>query len=80
MAKGQAMSPSSLIGVILAVLTLVVAAIPLLNSLGSSPEGVQTSTQEAAAPPATPEGAAVKEFFKYEAGRLGLEGGAKRRR
>jgi len=77
---GRAMSPSSLIGVILAVLTLVAAAVPLLNSLSSSPEGVPTSTQEAAAPPSTPEGAAVKEFFKYEADRLGLEGGEKQRR
>jgi hypothetical protein len=74
------MAPSSLIGVVLAVLTLIVAAVPLLNRLGSSPEGAQTSTQEAAASPTTSQGAAVKEFFKYEASRLGLEGGHKPRR
>jgi hypothetical protein len=77
---GHAMSPSSLIGVILAALTLIVAAVPLLNRLGSSLEGAQTSTQEKAAPPTTPEGAAVKEYFKYEADRLGLEGREKPRR
>lgn len=74
------MSPSSLIGVILALLTLIVAAMPLLNRLGSTPEGAETSTQEAAASPTTSEGAAVKEYFKYEANRLGLEGGHKPRR
>jgi hypothetical protein len=73
------MSPSSLTGLILALMTLVVAALPFAMSLNLEFDGVAPPAADQAAPPAGPDRTTIERAFDAEALRQGLERGENRR-
>src|SRR5690606_1970473 len=70
--RSAPMSPSSLTGLILAALTLVAAALPLVMSLDLDADGSLPAARQAAPPGADP---ALGRAFDAEAVRQGLERG-----
>ena len=69
------MSPSSLAGLVLALVTLVVAGLPLAMSLNLHLDGAAPPAAEQAAPPAGPDRSTIERAFDAEAVRQGLERG-----
>lgn len=69
------MSPSSLTGLILALMTLVVASLPLAMSLNVDLDGAAPPGAEQAAPASGPDRSTIERAFDSEAVRQGLERG-----
>jgi hypothetical protein len=68
----SAMSPSSVTAVVLALVTLILAARPLAMSVHLNLDSDEPTVQEAMAPPAV-ERSTIEQLFDTEATRLGLE-------
>lgn len=68
------MSPSSLTGLVLAVMTLIIAGLPLAMSLNLDFDGDAPQIAEQA-PPSGPDRATIERAFDAEAVRQGLERG-----